>query len=373
MSESNCTSFSDLSSSDSSSSDEQPSTKQGKPSKVGRKTLKPKCLAKSKTKGGKGKLSEDEIVDICDKIKNEQSRLQTSTRDKVLSIFKQSISGLANILCGTDYEHLVGIIVEDFISVYKEKVTVSSKYESFQITMFTKQRDYLYVAGAKQDLAKTVFQHVTDIYRVFPVLYQAVCDSIQCLIVELVDNKADKGDKKELLEEEDSQLYRMHGWVLYELVKKSEYKDTVKQFKLGDKSELPQAIKFLDVGTKVGLTFPKSEFMPFMRACDRFIRQCTTNTQYEIYGKNIIKVAKTLVLSNLELQKEFHTAMMSCCSCDQELAHNIYTEWIEKLMNMKMKGRFMDAMDRLDNDASKKLTSKTQNLRNKLLTHHVKE
>ena len=255
MSESNYTSFSGLSSSDSSSSDEQPSTKQGKPSKVGRKTLKPKCLAKSKTKGGKGKLSEDEIVDICDKIKNEQSRLQTSTRDKVLSIFKQSISGLDNILCGTDYEHLVGIIVEDFISVYKEKVTVSSKYESFQITMFTKQRDYLYVAGAKQDLAKTVFQHVTDIYRVFPVLYQAVCDSIQCLIVELVDNKADKGDKKELLEEEDSQLYRMHGWVLYELVKKSEYKDTVKQFKLGDKSELPQAIKFLDVGTKVILFF----------------------------------------------------------------------------------------------------------------------
>ena len=51
----------------------------------------------------------------------------------------------------------------------------------------------------------------------------------------------------------------------------------------------------------------------------------------------------------------------------------IFNEWMEKLQNMKMKGRFIDAMERLENPTTKKITTKTQNLRDKLLTHHMQE
>ena len=142
---------------------------------------------------------------------------------------------------------------------------------------------------------------------------------------------------------------------------KSQFKGMVTTFKLEDKSGLHRKIKFRDVGTKTGLTFPKTIFKSFMKASDQFIRQCTTDAQYEIYGQSIIKVTKTLTLNNTDLQEQFYSAAIVCCnSCDRDIAGQIYNEWMEKLINMKMKGRFMDAMERLDNAATKKITTKTQ-------------
>ena len=58
-----------------------------------------------------------------------------------------------------------------------------------------------------------------DVESVFPVLYHAVMDSCQGLIVEILEEKANSVDHKELVEEEESELYRMHGRVLSEVEK----------------------------------------------------------------------------------------------------------------------------------------------------------
>jgi len=237
-------------------------------------------------------------------------------------------------------------------------------------------KDYLYIPGDKQRTAKSVFKDNEEILiQTFPAIYQAVCDACQSCIVEKLSKDNDlTQDRQELVAEDASQLYRMHGWVLFELSKKSKYPEVVNTFKLKDKTVLPDAIRFLDVGTKTGLTFPKSVFMPFMKTSDMIFRQATTNKQFEMYGKNIIKVVKTLMHNNVELEQEFYSSVASCSpQCEKDISDAIYNEWIEKLVNMKMKGRFMDAMERIDTDKSKKLTTKTQNLRDKLLTNHVKE
>ena len=272
-----------------------------------------------------------------------------------------------------NFPHLHKEIVADFAQHYKENATASGKYESFQIAMFSRITQYLHISGDKQNAVKDVFKNC-NVERVFPAVYHAVMDSCHWLIVEMLEEKTNNVEHKELVEEEESELYRMHGWVLYELLKKSQFKEIVKTFKLDDKSVLPHSLRLRDVGTKTGLTFPKTIFMAFMKSSDRFIRQSTTDAQYEIYGQNIVKVAKTLTLSNLELQGEFYSAVRVCCSsCDRLTSDQIFNEWMEKFLNMKMKGRFVDAAERLDSAASKKLTTKTQNLRDKLLTHHVQE
>ena len=208
-----------LSSFSSFSSDEQPSpVKRTKDTKatpsVKRKTLKPKCLGKGKSKSKK--LSSVEILDICDKLKNVDDRLMSKTRDKVLSSYGQDIHGLQPALNGPHFCKVHKLIVEDFVCLYKENATVSGKYESFQIAMFSRLADYLHLSGEKQNAVKDAFKDC-EIERVFPVLYHAVVDSCQGLIVEILDEKTNSVDHKELVEEEESELYRMHGWVLYEL------------------------------------------------------------------------------------------------------------------------------------------------------------
>jgi hypothetical protein len=78
--------------------------------------------------------------------------------------------------------------------------------------------------------------------------------------------------------------------------------------------------------------------------------------------------------NNVGLQDSFVSAAQMCSPDFQtEIALQVFEEWIEKYLNMKLKGRFSDAMERLDNNKSKKLTSKTQNLRDKLLSNHTNE
>ena len=78
----------------------------------------------------------------------------------------------------------------------------------------------------------------------------------------------------ELVEEEDAQLFRQHGWVLHELINKSKYKAIVENFSMTKeekKSIESRYMKHLDVGTKTGLIFPKFTFMEFMKSSDTFI------------------------------------------------------------------------------------------------------
>ena len=93
---------------------------------VTRKTLKPKCLGKEKSKSKK--LSSGEILDICDKLKNADDRQMSKTRDKVLSSFGQDIHELQSAVNGPNFCKVHKLIVEDFVYLYKENATISGKY-----------------------------------------------------------------------------------------------------------------------------------------------------------------------------------------------------------------------------------------------------
>ena len=177
----------------------------------------------------------------------------------------------------------------------------------------------------------------------------------------------------ELVMEEESHLYEMHGWALFELKKKCDEVETLQEFTMPEESKqtLPLALRNKDVGTKTGLTFPKRVFMDFMKSSDLFIRQQVTEQNFMTFGHNIIEVTKTLTHNNLELQQLFTEAALQCCNCDKDIVLHIYKLWMEKYLNLKMKGRFTDAPERLDTNSTRKITTKTQNLRDILLTHHV--
>ena len=267
-------------------------------------------------------------------------------------------------------------VCTDFVKQYKDHAKYG--YENFQVAMFYGMNDYVHKPGYKLDIVQALFMDMgVDTHkRLFPAMYHAICDACQGEIVHFLsdDKRAAETSIKQLISEDDAQLLRMHGWVLYELVKKSKFTHIVKKLRMEDKSKLPQYLKFLDVGTNTGLTFPKRTLMPFMRASDTFIRECTTEEKFQIYGRNIIKVTKTMAHNNVGLQDSFVSAAQMCSPDFQtEIALQVFEEWIEKYLNMKLKGRFSDAMERLDNNKSKKLTSKTQNLRDKLLSNHTNE
>ena len=60
-----------------------------------------------------------------------------------------------------------------------------------------------------------------------------------------------------------------------------------------DKRRSPQAMKYLDVGTNTDNMFPRIGSKDFMRASDRFIKSVLTDDNFQLYGNNIVKVAKT--------------------------------------------------------------------------------
>ena len=268
------------------------------------------------------------------------------------------------------------MITKDFTSAYSEKGC--SRYELFQLKIFNQIRDYLYENGNKHALVLSLFQDMEQevITCVFPAMYNAICNAIHEEIIRYLAKgnlENEESAEAQLQAEDDAQLYRMHGWALYELKTKSVYKEHVEVFIMPkeEKKNLPHSLKYLDVGTKTGLTFPKTTFMDFMRKSDTFIHEQITDDKFQTYGQNIISVAKTLTHSNLELQQLFQQAAALCCELDTDTVLCIYKIWVEKYLNMKMKGRFTDACERLDTDKSKKLTTKTLNLRDNLLPNHV--
>ena len=56
---------------------------------------------------------------------------------------------------------------------------------------------------------------------------------------------------------------------------------------------------------------------------------------------------------------------ISCSLCDQ-----VHSFWMEKICNVRIKD-YMDAKERLNISKSDKITTRTQNLRDGLLTNHV--
>ena len=289
---------------------------------------------------------------------------------------KYSSLDFSVIVKSTKFKELVQWIRTDFTTAYNTKGY--AKYEDFQIKLFSGLSAYLYTPGIKKDAVSTLFQSdgldIGSITNIFPAVYQSICNVLHHEVIKYLAKGQVSSNQNDLDLELDEQLYRMHGWVLYELKKKTVYKELLEDFTMctDDKKSLPPYLHFLDVGTNTGLTFPKPIFLSFMKASDSFIREQFTDEKFDTYGSNIIKVTKTVTENNVELHKMFEDASLICSKADKKTIQAIYNCWVEKYLNMKMKGRFDDAMERMATSKTKRITTKTQNLRDTLLSNHVK-
>ena len=170
--------------------------------------------------------------------------------------------------------------------------------------MFFQIRNDMYIEGCKHTAAKQLFIGKDSLFiRTFPTVYQTIFDVCQTFILDILASVSKSEHDMEVIEENEAQLMRMHGWVLHELSSKSKFQGYIETFILQDKTNIPKAMQLLDVGTKTGLIFVKYEFKPFMNASDLFVRKVLSDENFITYGKNILEVAKTPTQNHLQLQK----------------------------------------------------------------------
>ena len=103
-------------------------------------------------------------------------------------------------------------------------------------------------------------------------------------------------------------------------------------------------------------------------------KECTSEEHFLKFAKNIPEVTKIQMKSNIELENLFTDIVLPQLGANTSkvIVKKIYVLWIEKFLNVRVKDTFLVAKEKLDLKISHKKTAATQNLRDGLLTHHVK-
>jgi hypothetical protein len=186
--------------------------------------------------------------------------------------------------------------------------------------------------------------------------------------------------------DKDHKLLRIHGWILKQAIDHPHSQNTgLSQNEkllwtsyceklISDKSNLPQELKYIDRERGQWLTFPKSCLILFARKCDILYKEFTNEQNCLQFGKNITEITKMQMQSHLSLQEQFIELLMAQVGegASKELMEKMHKLWINKFCNVRIKDTFLVAKEKLDLKKSDKITSKTQNLRDGLLTDHVK-
>ena len=205
-------------SSDSESSDnEQFAKKKQTPQRKNVPNPRKKLLAKRKVTVKKSKkLTKAQITDLCDKLKDRQMNIYQKVESEVRSNWPTLLDKIQD---GRVLE-LFCLVFEDFLANYKNH----KKYEDFQIKLFFGMNDYLHNECHKCELVNSLFGDKDECKRIFPSIYQIICDACQDDILLCISDEP-VGPEKTMLEEDKAQLLKMHGWVLHKLLTKSKHKE----------------------------------------------------------------------------------------------------------------------------------------------------
>ena len=117
--------------------------------------------------------------------------------------------------------------------------------------------------------------------------------------------------------------------------------------------------------------FPRTLLIPFMRMCDLCFCEFSSEENFLKFGKCLLNVIKPQMPSHSEQKGIFienilaMCTQISCSSCEK-----VHSFWMERFCYVRNKD-YMDAKERLNISKSDKITSRTQNLRDGLLTNHV--
>ena len=140
-----------------------------------------------------------------------------------------------------------------------------------------------------------------------------------------------------------------------------------------DKSSLPPMLKHLDKGRDKGLIFPSDILLPFMRMSDIAFKECSSEENRIKFAGNIASVIKVQMHNHVLLKEEFNSVITAVSNDATSMTDRIFKFWVEKMCNLRIKDTILVAAEKLELNETKNITTKTQNLRDKLLTKHAQE
>jgi hypothetical protein len=109
-----------------------------------------------------------------------------------------------------------------------------------------------------------------------------------------------------------------------------------------------------------------------MRLADVAFKEFTSGENQRKFGNEIAVIAKMQMHAHVGLKEEFSTVVTSMNhDVGDEMIDAVFKFWIEKLCNMHIKDTIIVAAAKFELSESKKITSKSQNLRDNLLTKHT--
>ena len=151
----------------------------------------------------------------------------------------------------------------------------------------------------------------------------------------------------------------------------------LKAIQCTDKSHIPQELKYRDRGF---MYFPSDDLLPFLRALDGCIMENANASAFKKYGSEMIDVAVKQLESTQELKQTFSsvvTKRLQQGTADLDVSefypsiHLVYKELSHKLCHTRL-GEFISVTEQQLAASKGKSTLAGQNLRDELLTSHLK-
>ena len=120
--------------------------------------------------------------------------------------------------------------------------------------------------------------------------------------------------------------------------------------------------------------FPRKELLPFLQEIDVAIKHFANEESFQKYGKKLVEVAVSSTTSKDGLAESFQNVLVHCFSNPEELPKSAVSRVFETLVSKICNTRIQEFLDTFKQATARKqgiASVSGQNLRDKLLTHHV--
>ena len=303
---------------------------------------------------------------------------------------------ICDIIQKDTFKTLVRSIVQDYACLYNMHHRGQSPYQDFQISWFQNARKYLAHADPEtQNQMKELCGNFGWDYKsnLISVLHSAVSENCSHFIINCI--KGDDPRNEEHAEKcitpnqaaslsEDYLIFKLHGWIIREIRSHpnlktvnlskedtQEWQENINKV-VADKStdSLPKELSYIDFGKHGGLTFPKPAFSDFMMKTDEVFKELSTEDKFRTFGQHLPSIIKLQIKSHLDIFRLFQSAC-TACDVDEMYQRKFFDIWMEKFCNARINDRIFgkELTEVAEND---KISGKTLNLRDELLTSHIK-
>ena len=364
-------------------------------------------LSKKLKLDGQKTLSKHQLQSVSEHLKDHVNDILTKAtlliqNEKFWDALDNGRQFLESIQVLDGYRTVLEAIFDDYIQIYVHsfKGLKSAKYMDFQISWFKNGQKYMCPDDQNIESLMTQIFKQTPIQmksNVISAMHCGIAKACSAEIISYMDKSNEKGNnekcqegtRNENLADQDFMLYKLHGWVVYELKNHvnsgtcsmtdtdiNSWSDILLSITVsGENKNLPCELQYFERSTnkEKRYIYPNPAFITFMRQSDMLFKDYASEENFVAFGKDIYKVLKCQLKSNKFLRSSFNEGLLlaGITECDNHMLDKLYELWLEKYCNVRIKDR-LAAIDLLSVSNDSKITSKTQNLRDQLLSDHVK-